>query len=101
MGSLYQTRLDTKVDAGNAKLFKEIAVLRKGGTKMYTGEKVRLREYRKEDIPLALQYINDSEVKRFLAPGIPYPFTLENESSGLKGYRQTMIPGYLLFFQIS
>jgi RimJ/RimL family protein N-acetyltransferase len=49
------------------------------GTKMYTGEKVRLREYRKEDISLALQFINDSEVKKFLVPGIPYPYTLEDE----------------------
>lgn len=46
---------------------------------MYTGEKVRLREYRKEDISLALQFINDSEVKKFLVPGIPYPYTLEDE----------------------
>ena len=50
------------------------------GSKMYTGKKVRLREYRKEDISAALQYINDSEVKRDLSPGIPYLYTLENET---------------------
>lgn len=46
---------------------------------MYTGQKVRLREYRKEDIEKALAYINDSEVKKLLAPGIPYLNTLEDE----------------------
>lgn len=46
---------------------------------MYTGQKVRLREYRKEDIELALKYFNDPEVKRFLLPGIPYPLTLHEE----------------------
>ena len=46
---------------------------------MYTGEKVRLREYRKEDIPQALAYVNDPEVKRLLNPNIPYPLTLSDE----------------------
>lgn len=47
---------------------------------MYTGEKVRLREYRREDIPAALKYLNDPEVKSNLDPGIPYLYTLENET---------------------
>jgi len=46
---------------------------------MYTGQKVRLREYRKEDVEKALHYMNDSETKRFLSPGIPYLYTLEDE----------------------
>ncbi|TCS81049.1 GNAT family N-acetyltransferase [Tepidibacillus fermentans] len=46
---------------------------------MYTGEKVRLREYRKEDIEQAQIYINDPEVKRLLHPGIPYLYTFEDE----------------------
>jgi RimJ/RimL family protein N-acetyltransferase len=46
---------------------------------MYTGEKVRLREYRQEDIPQALAYVNDPEVKRLLNPSIPYPLTLSDE----------------------
>lgn len=54
-------------------------------SEMYTGEKVRLREYRREDIPLALQYINDSEVKKFLVPGIPYPYTFEDETKWYEG----------------
>jgi RimJ/RimL family protein N-acetyltransferase len=46
---------------------------------MYTGEKVRLREYRREDTQHAQSYINDPEVKRFLTPGIPFPVTLDEE----------------------
>lgn len=46
---------------------------------MYKGEKIRLREYRKEDIKLALEYLNDAEIKRNLTPAIPFPYTLEDE----------------------
>ncbi|WP_032121499.1 GNAT family N-acetyltransferase [Clostridium amazonitimonense] len=46
---------------------------------MYTGEKIRLREYRREDILEAQRYINDAEIKRYLHPGIPYLYTLEDE----------------------
>lgn len=46
---------------------------------MYKGEKVRLREYRKEDVPLRLTYINDPMVVRNLTPDVPYPLTLEEE----------------------
>lgn len=46
---------------------------------MYQGNLVRLREYRKEDIPQALKYFNDAEVKRNTMPGIPYLYTLEDE----------------------
>nr|WP_234949208.1 GNAT family N-acetyltransferase [Thermoanaerobacter uzonensis] len=35
---------------------------------MFTGEKVKLRAYRKEDVELALKFINDPEVKRYLTP---------------------------------
>jgi RimJ/RimL family protein N-acetyltransferase len=43
------------------------------------GEKVKLREYRKEDIPKAWEYFNDPDVRRFLNPGIPFPLKLEDE----------------------
>jgi len=46
---------------------------------MFIGEKVRLREYRKEDVKQAQNYINDPEVKRLLHPGIPYLYTFEDE----------------------
>lgn len=46
---------------------------------MYEGQKVRLREYRKEDIPLRLTYLNDPEVTANLTPEVPYPMTLHEE----------------------
>lgn len=46
---------------------------------MYSGKKVRLRAYKKEDVEYAWKYINDEEIKRCLIPGIPYPMTLEEE----------------------
>ncbi|SES83375.1 GNAT family N-acetyltransferase [Anaerobranca gottschalkii] len=46
---------------------------------MFTGKKVRLREYRKEDLNTALTYINDPDIKRLINPGIPYLYTLEDE----------------------
>lgn len=47
---------------------------------MFTGEKVRLREYRREDLELALKYINDEEIKRDFKLGIPFPLTTEDEN---------------------
>ncbi|MGG7164825.1 GNAT family N-acetyltransferase [Clostridium ihumii] len=46
---------------------------------MYKGEKIRLREYKKEDIKLAQEYVNDSEIKKLLNPGIPFLYTYEDE----------------------
>jgi RimJ/RimL family protein N-acetyltransferase len=46
---------------------------------MYMGEKVRLREYRKEDIPLRIKYINDPELQKYLVSDTPYPMTLHEE----------------------
>jgi RimJ/RimL family protein N-acetyltransferase len=46
---------------------------------MYEGEMIRLREYRREDIPLRLKYINDPDVGGYLTPDVPYPMTLHEE----------------------
>jgi len=46
---------------------------------MYKGEKIKLREYREEDIETVQKYINDPEVKKLLHAGIPYLYTLEDE----------------------
>ncbi|MCQ1531337.1 GNAT family N-acetyltransferase [Lutispora saccharofermentans] len=46
---------------------------------MYYGDKVKLRAYKKEDIKLAYEYMNDSEMKRLLVAQIPYPMILEQE----------------------
>jgi RimJ/RimL family protein N-acetyltransferase len=46
---------------------------------MYIGKKIRLREYRKEDIPKRLTYINDPELQKCMVSDIPYPMTLHEE----------------------
>lgn len=46
---------------------------------MLAGKKVRLRAYRREDLPLALEFINDPDVKTNLVIGIPFPFKMEEE----------------------
>ncbi len=52
---------------------------------MYTGSLVRLREYRKEGIPLAQAFINDPEMKLNLTPGVPFPVTLADEENWVMG----------------
>ena len=51
---------------------------------MYYGEKVCLRAYREEDIPIATKFVNDGELKKLLAPGIPFPMTLWEEEEWVK-----------------
>lgn len=46
---------------------------------MYIGEKVKLREYKKEDISLRLSYINKPEIEKCLISETPYPMTLREE----------------------
>lgn len=46
---------------------------------MYKGKLIELREYKKEDVKLAKEYVNNWEIAKNLAPGIPYPYTLEDE----------------------
>jgi RimJ/RimL family protein N-acetyltransferase len=50
---------------------------------IYTGQKTRLRAYRKDDIDAAQAFINDPEVKRFLAPEVPFPLTRQDEEKFL------------------
>jgi len=35
---------------------------------LFLGDKVKLRAYKKEDVPLACEYINDPEVSLMLSP---------------------------------
>lgn len=51
---------------------------------MYYGEKVCLRAYREDDIPIATKFVNDGELKKLLAPGIPFPMTLWEEEEWVK-----------------
>ena len=46
---------------------------------MYTGELVRLRDYGKEDLEMAKNFVNNPEVKQYIEQGIPYLYTLANE----------------------
>ena len=46
---------------------------------MFSGEKVRLREYRREDVKTAQRFMNDSEIMKFLRPNVPYLYKLEDE----------------------
>jgi len=46
---------------------------------MYTGDLVRLREYRKDDLELAKDYVNKAEIKQYIEPGVPFLYTLHNE----------------------
>ncbi len=52
---------------------------------MLTGKKVRLRAYRREDLPLALKYINQPEVKTNLVIGVPFPLKPEEEEKWYEG----------------
>jgi len=46
---------------------------------MFTGKLVRLRDYHKDELSRVKDYFNDPEMKTNLAPGVPFPYTLEDE----------------------
>ena len=52
---------------------------------MFTGEKVKLRAYEKEDIKKAQEFINDPEIKHLLTPTVPFPITLADETKFIEG----------------
>lgn len=52
---------------------------------MYVGEKVKLREYKKEDMKQAQEYVNDPDVKSLLTPGIPFLYTFEDQMKWFEG----------------
>lgn len=56
---------------------------------MYVGEKVKLREYKREDIKLAQEFVNDVEVKKMLNPGIPFLYTYEDEEKWFESQSAT------------
>lgn len=51
---------------------------------MYFGDKVLLRAYKKDDIELATNFINDKEIKKFLVTDIPFPMTYWEEENWVK-----------------
>lgn len=46
---------------------------------MFEGQKVRLRAFTKDDLPLARQYINEEAISRILNPRIPFPLRPEDQ----------------------
>ena len=54
---------------------------------MYCGEKIRLRAYKEEDIPLATKFVNDRELKKLLVTNIPFPMTNWEEESWIKSQK--------------
>ena len=46
---------------------------------MYTGELVKLGAIQREYLPCYVEWLNDWEVRRFMAPVLPHPFTLQDE----------------------
>jgi RimJ/RimL family protein N-acetyltransferase len=54
---------------------------------MYYGEKVCLRAYKEEDIPVATKLVNDGELKRLLTPGIAFPVTGWEEEEWVKSQK--------------
>ena len=60
---------------------------------MYTGKLVRLREYRKEDLPTVVSYLNNPEVKKYMKPGVPFPLTLTDEEKWFE-HQSFLNPNY-------
>ncbi|AGK98072.1 acetyltransferase, ribosomal protein N-acetylase [Clostridium pasteurianum BC1] len=54
---------------------------------MYCGEKVCLRAYKEEDIKLAMKFVNDRELKKFLVTNIPFPMSLWEEETWVKAQK--------------
>jgi len=52
---------------------------------LYEGELIRLRAYQKDDVPKALEFVNDPKVKLFLTTGIPFLYRLEDEEKWYEG----------------
>lgn len=53
---------------------------------MFDGNKVRLREYRKEDIPIAIDYINEPEVKKYMLTVTPFPIPTHSQEKFIEGF---------------
>lgn len=51
---------------------------------MYSGQLVKLRAYKEEDIEKATVYINDEEVKKLMDSNIPFPMTKWQEEEWVR-----------------
>ncbi|QAA30940.1 GNAT family N-acetyltransferase [Clostridium manihotivorum] len=61
---------------------------------MYYGEKICLRAYKQEDIPVAVEMINDRELKKLLVTDIPFPSTPWEEEEWIKSQKATSTGEY-------
>jgi RimJ/RimL family protein N-acetyltransferase len=55
---------------------------------MLKGERIRLREYKDDYIPMAKEFINDPEVCLNLNPQIPFPISLKEEKEWFEKQRK-------------
>jgi RimJ/RimL family protein N-acetyltransferase len=55
---------------------------------MFTGELVTLGPIQREYLPRYVEWLNDWEVRRFLAPNLPHPYTLEDEEGWFNRQRE-------------
>jgi RimJ/RimL family protein N-acetyltransferase len=46
---------------------------------MFTGELVRLGPVERDYLPCYVEWLNDWEVRRFLTPTLPHPYTMQDE----------------------
>lgn len=51
---------------------------------MYSGQLVKLRAYKEEDIEKAVEFINDEEVKKLMDSNIPFPMTKWQEEEWVR-----------------
>jgi len=53
---------------------------------MFEGQNIRLRAYTKEDLPLAVRYLNELETRRLMWPGIMFPLRPEDEAQWYQSF---------------
>ena len=56
---------------------------------MFRGEKIQLAAVQREYLHKYVEWLNDWEVARFLNPGIPAPFNLEDETAWFENRKQS------------
>ncbi len=55
---------------------------------MFRGEKIQLAAIQREYLPKYVEWLNDWEVSQFLAPGIPFPMSLDDEADWFENRRR-------------
>jgi RimJ/RimL family protein N-acetyltransferase len=55
---------------------------------MWRGDKVQLAAVQREYLPKYVEWLNDWEVSQFIAPGVPMPMNIENETDWFERQRK-------------